>query len=444
MSDDFERPPAAAPPPLDEWLLRSDRADRYREPFFCGRTAEYEAFRNGARALARGVVGGETLVFQGAPGAGKSALMHECIAAVRTRSTPDEPWAAVEVAPGTLRFPATLTDEIADAVGEERSRLAASASRLRGAIEKGAQRARGTFASAARRGGGVMGLSVGGEKPRDSNARAAFQSIERFCRGTRVVVFVDEAQNTPEDAAADVLDCMHRGLTRIELLPVFLGLGDTADVLAKRGLSRPPAGRLLHMLPLAESDAQNSLRMAFDAYGMHGAEIGQWRAELAALSQGWPQHLNRVAVGAVRVAMKYEMSVDRAPLADALALGSASKIEYYRSRFRGVPGGYLGLYKRLAMQMPTGECPSLPEDEIRDFARAAGIVEHADQAEWFATSLHHGLLAPSPDATGHYCIPIPSLAAYLRDLHLTPSPIPTTSSEKDSGDPPQPAGSHSI
>ena len=87
MADDFKRPPPAAPPPLEEWLLRSDRADRYREPFFRGRVAEYEAFRRGVRALAGGVVGGQTLVFQGAPGAGKSALMHECIAAVRIHST---------------------------------------------------------------------------------------------------------------------------------------------------------------------------------------------------------------------------------------------------------------------------------------------------------------------------------------------------------------------
>ncbi len=424
MPDDFERPPPAAPPPLEDWLLRSDRADRYREPFFCGRVAEYEAFRRGARALARGVVGGQTLVFQGAPGAGKSALMHECIAAVRIHSTPDAPWGAVELEPGTLRSPSATAEAIADAVDKERSRLATSASRLRGAIEKGAQRARGTLASASRRGGGVMGVGVGGESSGKQVARGAFRSIERVCRGMRVVVFVDEAQNTP-DGAMDTLDCMHRGLTGLELLPVFLGLGDTSDVLAQRGLSRPPAERLLELRPLAESDARASLGMAFGAYKVHGRDREQWLEQLAKLSQGWPQHLNRVATSAIRVAVKHGMNVDSAPLADALAAGSASKAEYYRSRFRGMPMEYLGLYKRLAMQMPSeGGRSSLAEDELRDLARAAGIEKHDDYAEWLATSLHQGLVAPSPGPTGHYCIPIPSLAGHLRDLTVRPTPVP--------------------
>ena len=428
MSDDFKRPPPAAPPPLEEWLLRSDRADRYREPFFRGRVPEYEAFRRGARALAGGVVGGQTLVFQGAPGAGKSALMHECIAAVRIHSTPGEPWVAVEVEPGTLRSPSATVEAITDAVDEERARLAASASRLREVIEKGAQRARGTLASAARRGGGVMGVSVGGESSEGQVAREAFRSIERTCRGTHVVVFVDEAQNTP-DGAMDVLDCMHRGLTRLDLLPVFLGLGDTADVLSKRGLSRPPAERLLDMHPLAMPDARASLGMAFDAYDVHGRDREQWLAELADLSQGWPQHLNRVATGAIRVAKHHGMNVDHAPLADALAAGSTSKTEYYESRLRGLPPEYLGLYKRLAMQMPSPEGhPSLAGDAMRELARAAGIEARADYAKWLATSLHQGLVAPCPGRSGHYRIPIPSLAGHLRDLMVTPTPAPGTSS----------------
>lgn len=429
MPDDFARPPPAPPPPLEEWLLRSDRADRYREPFFCGRVAEYEAFRRGTLALARSVVGGQTLVFQGAPGAGKSALMHECIAAVRIHSTPEEPWVAVEVEPGTLGSPSATAEAIADALDAERARLATSTSRLRGAIEKGAQRARGTFASAARRGGGVMGASVGGESSRDRVAREAFRSIEKKCRGARVVVFVDEAQNTPA-GAMDVLDCMHRGLTGVELLPVFLGLGDTADVLSDRGFSRPPAERLLDMPPLAERDTRASLGMAFDAYDVRGRDRAEWLAALADLSQGWPQHLNRIATSAVRVAKQHGMNVDRAPLVDALAAGSASKTEYYRTRLRGLPPEYLGLYKRLAMQMPSsGGRPSLAEDEMRDLARAAGIEKQEDYAKWLEKSLHQGLVAPSPGRSGHYCIPIPSLGGYLRDLMIRPAPAPGTSSK---------------
>ena len=123
------------------------------------------------------------------------------------------------------------------------------------------------------------------------------------------------------------------------------------------------------------------------------------------------------------------MNVDHAPLADALAAGSTSKTEYYESRLRGLPPEYLGLYKRLAMQMPSADGhPSLAGDAIRELARVAGIEARADYAKWLATSLHQGLVAPCPGRSGHYRIPIPSLAGHLRDLMVTPTPAPVTSS----------------
>ena len=417
VRDDFERSPPPPPLPLEDWLLRRDRADRYREPFFSGRVDDYGAFRDAARGLARGSVGGETLIFQGAPGAGKSALMHECIAAVRAHSTFDEPWVAVEVAPGTLRYPPATVSAIASAVGKERARLATAESRWRGAIEKGSQGMRGTFASASRRGVGAAGVRVGGEPQNDGDASAAFHTIERLCRGARVLVFVDEAQNTPA-GAEDMLDCMSRGFTGVTLQPVFFGLGDTAEVLEKRGISRPPAERLIDLAPLSESDTGASLAMTFDAYHVHGRERERWLSELIVLSQGWPQHLNRVAVSACRVAKEYGMNVDQASLDDALSRGMASKAEYYGILLRGVPARYLGVYKRLAMQLsPTGATRSLVEDDVRAIARAAGM----DDGQ--LREVAHGIVA---SRTGG---PVPQLDRAL----LHPAPVPDDASLRPAG-----------
>ena len=129
MCGDFERPDPPPPLPFEDWLERRDRADGYREPFFAGRAAEFDAFREAARGLAKGFVGGETLVFQGAPGAGKSALMKECIAAVEAHSTVEAPWVAAQLLPSTLQYPTGTAESIKVAVGRERERLAAAESR---------------------------------------------------------------------------------------------------------------------------------------------------------------------------------------------------------------------------------------------------------------------------------------------------------------------------
>ena len=68
----FPKPPPADPLPLEVWLKRTDRAESGREAFFRGCDAEYEVFRPAVTSLSEG-----TMIFQGAPGAGKSALMGE-------------------------------------------------------------------------------------------------------------------------------------------------------------------------------------------------------------------------------------------------------------------------------------------------------------------------------------------------------------------------------
>ncbi len=99
----FSKPPPVELPPQEEWLDLTDHAEVGREPFFSGRDAEYEVFRRALNSLRLGHIGGGTMIFQGAPGVGKSALMLECMEAVRRHSTPNDPWVAVSLNPGTLK-----------------------------------------------------------------------------------------------------------------------------------------------------------------------------------------------------------------------------------------------------------------------------------------------------------------------------------------------------
>ncbi|MCY4357445.1 MAG: hypothetical protein OXD01_07975 [Gammaproteobacteria bacterium] len=87
----FPKPIPADPLPLGQWLKRTDRAEVGREPFFRGRDLEYQVFQNAVNNFADREVGGGTMIFLGAPGAGKTALMLECMEAIRQHSTPDDP-----------------------------------------------------------------------------------------------------------------------------------------------------------------------------------------------------------------------------------------------------------------------------------------------------------------------------------------------------------------
>ena len=99
----FPKPLPTEPLPEEVWQKQTDRAEVGRDPIFSGRDAEYEVFRDAVENLRSGRVGDGTMIFQGAPGAGKTALMQECMEAVRCHSTPEDPWVAVSIRPDTLK-----------------------------------------------------------------------------------------------------------------------------------------------------------------------------------------------------------------------------------------------------------------------------------------------------------------------------------------------------
>ncbi len=138
----FPKPPPAEPLPLEIWLKRTDRSEAGREPFFRGREEEYGVYRSAVTSLSEGIVGGGTMVFQGAPGAGKSALMEECMEAVRRHSTPEAPWVAVAIRPETLKSAVDVMILLIEAANVENERLSkmapgAIAGKLKGLLETG-------------------------------------------------------------------------------------------------------------------------------------------------------------------------------------------------------------------------------------------------------------------------------------------------------------------
>ncbi len=419
----FPKPVPAEP--LDEavWLDQTDRAEVVREPFFCGRDAEYEVFQKAAASLLSGRVGGGTVIFQGAPGAGKSALMQECMEAVRQHSTPQEPWVAVSVSASSLKSSleviAALVDA-ADAESRRLSRLSSSASKLEPLSNLGKR----LYDELSQRDFSLAGVAVGGKSQTESDAdvlpAGLFRHAAPLLEDFRFVVFVDEAQNTPvHEMTKAVLDCLHRDPHGIHLVAAFFGLSGTEEVLGECGLSRLGRGRVVNLEPLSKNQSKGSFTRMLNAYHRGTREEKSfWAEALTDLSQGWPQHINRVGVAAGHVLSSNGRVLKRVLLDRVLELGVEQKNKYYAQRLEA--GRFPPwVYKQIALKAEKNQgqlAGIVTFEEVDSLTESARKNENQTAGELVESALYAGLLAPVAGLPFHYCFPIPSLGDYLRAL----------------------------
>ena len=422
----FPKPPPANPLPLEVWLDQTDRAEVGREPFFRGRDREYEVFRKAANSLRAGRTGGSTMIFQGAPGAGKSALMGECMEAVRRHSTPEAPWVAVSIYPGSLKSPVDVIKTIVDATNAESERLrgitagSVTTKTLGGLLNL----IRKLYRELSQRGGGAFGLSVGERRNEDMTADRGLYNAAPLLKNFHIVVFVDEAQNTPaKDTTRDVLDCLHRPPHGIPLMAAFFGLSDTQDVLRQCGLSRFARGRVVNLEALSHDDTACAIRDTFTAYDFAGnpQERETWVERLAELSQGWPQHINSVSVAASSIIRDNDYRIDAGHLDAAITAAEEYKREYYAGRL-AAGSARSWVYRQLALAAEERD-GVLSYDRIDQLTESARNKTGETPDQFLTDALHAGLLAPTNNLPDHYNIPIPSLADYLRALPVADSSI---------------------
>lgn len=382
-------------------------------------------FRDAAESLSYGDIGGGTTIFQGAPGAGKSALMLECMEAVRQHSTPEKPWVAVSVAPGDLKSPADVMAALVDATEGESTRLStltpdADSPKLEHLLNLGKR----LYDKLSKRGFSSAGVSVGGKTQVDKDWKVSpatlFRQAAELVEKINFVIFVDEAQNTPvEPSTKAVLDCLHRDSQGIFLVAVFFGLSDTVDVLRKCGLSRLALDRVVNLEPLSLEDASGSFRRMIDTYYTGSdEEKSVWSTTLAELSQGWPQHINRIGVTAGHVIRANAGKIERHLLEQALKRGTEKKNDYYNHR---IAAGYSDsdLYVKLAVAARRNPNGLLNLKEIRNLSAQELQRTGTSFDDFLLDSLHAGLLAPAKGPLARYKFPIPSLGDYLRSQSVS-------------------------
>ena len=283
------------------------------------------------------------MIFQGAPGAGKTALMMGCMEAVCQHSRPEDPWVAVLIAVNTLKSPTNVIRIMIEGINQERERLAKLfpdqlSVRLENVKELGlnilTELAKRTYILSA---GGVSLSSQSRpnstQAPEEVSAEMAFQEAIECFSNISLVIFVDEAQNTPvTESTKDVVDCLHRCTHGISLVAAFFGLSDTKQVLRQCGLSRFPRDRVVTLETMSYEEAASAIQAAFDAYDFKVPEQAKWIDDLAKLSQGWPQHINSVTVSAGQIIHEHGSSIQPDLLEQVIELSRERKDDYYVSR----------------------------------------------------------------------------------------------------------------
>ncbi|MCY4264032.1 MAG: hypothetical protein OXE78_04165 [Gammaproteobacteria bacterium] len=423
----FPKPAPAPPLPMEDWLANTDRSEVGREAFFRGRDHEYGVFQNAVTRLRNGCVGGGTMIFQGAPGAGKTAFKLECMEAVRLHSTPDEPWVAVSVKPNALNSAPSVIIAMMEAAKRELDRLdrafsADGSNRTQKLKEAGEYILSGLRQLDVTVNVGVAGITRHGESgstqlQQGLSAERMFSDAATYFENMRLVIFVDEAQNTPvSESAKAVMDCLHGGTQGLSLIATFFGLSDTEQVLSMCGLTRLARGRVITLDTLSYEEATSAVQGVFGAYEFNVQGQAEWVDELARLSQGWPQHINSVAVAAGQIIQKHGSNLQPNLLQQAIELGEEMKEEYFYSRLKAC-SAHPWIYKQLAIEAKNKD-GVLSMFDVEDLTQTIRERKGQSTDDFVTNALHAGVLMEVQNRPKDFKIPIPSFSDYLRKLSL--------------------------
>ena len=395
------------------------RGDRGPALFFHGRDAELAAFRETLED-ARQTNGGTIFLVQGAPGAGKTALLHEC---KKMAKEAEVAWRVAQISAIGLYDPRVLAKELdVDYVA-------------RITEQKGTKKSIGASV-------GVSGSLEFTEGQHFEHTGPTVQELLQVAATPHgLLVVLDEAQNlrpgiqttmAMKGAISACLDKIHNGVLGVPVVLLAGGLGTTKRVLNSFGISRFVGDRIQQLGRLDDGAARKVLRDWLVRSG--GAPKGHehlelWVDTLAANCYGWPQHIQRFAQVAAQWLLDNGGILGALVPDEVLSLGLQKRKEYYHERAEGFNEQDRMALAYLLQENDTGTTYSekdlvsvLSEDRTREEAK-----------EKVGELLHKGIVAETP--RGRYEIPVPSMHDWLvREYANTPRELPSATSGEHTQD----------
>ena len=322
--------------------LLAERSDRASPTVFAGREDEFDLLDIAVRGAQRNE-GGHTVVVQGVPGAGKTALLNEYAGRLLTAgNSTEKPIIPVPLLPGDINAsPATIVQaidrqfrefEASDEWGRRVNRAVSGASLLGNAL----------FATFTRKDFNEFRASA---RAPDSLATALEDYIAfRFDRrDSTIVLLVDEAQSLSDTTRVrEHLLKLHDGIKgRTQVLLACFGLANTAGRLRELGLSRLATNHVRSIGALSNDDAKRTVTgtldvafsgFTFDAGRSDEDQRERWisaaAATILAECADFPHHLANGCRALAKVALEEGIGAEP-PVERLRAKCKEHKREYY-------------------------------------------------------------------------------------------------------------------
>ena len=357
--------------------------DRGPAKYFHGRKEIIDTF-NGALELFREDKDGTTFLIQGAPGAGKTALLD-----VLSKHAKKNGWKPILINTNTLWSPDELLRRL-DKSGRQITSFSAEA-----------------------------GVDHVGHGSLNINIKTAAHTISDILRGQKkpLLLILDEAQTLgykggiPDDMKSIVISVLkeiHNGDLGKPVMLLTGGLGTTEAAYGSLGISqfmrkcKVPLGCLSH-----ESTCAIIRDFLIHEGGVSKPPI-EWIETIAERTNGWPQHIISYADPAVKYLASKQTPTDEG-LNMVLQQGRAEQIEYYKVRARDIDKKKRQILAKIFADVSAGETMEL--DNIMSALQEEYSQEVAE--ELFNRALDQGIIDERKD--GDYGIPIPSFHTWLVD-----------------------------
>ncbi len=355
--------------------------DRGPAEYFHGRQEIIDTFTS---ALERylGKKRGTTFLIQGAPGAGKTALLD-----VLSSRAEEKKWEVSKISIEDLYTPASMAQSLGRSYTVDHEQAAKIGVKF---IE-----------------GGYVRSVAGHASPKEI--------LKSLAPKEGLILVLDEAQylinlnETPSEkhVARDTLDVIHNGDVGRPVVLLAAGLGTTQSALNSLGISRFVRDCTVGLGALGEESEWKVIRDWLTKGGGAKGDPAPWIHAIAQQTHGWPQHIISYVKPAVAYLKSNNHRMTDAGLQIVLEKGNEFRLDYYETRAREfslqqrrVIGSFIAKYQ--------------PDEYFeKEDLMALLDAKYAPKpaSKFFDDLLHSGILHKQDG--GVYGIPIPSMQTWL-------------------------------
>ena len=400
--------------------------DRNRARFFVGREAQIRDIEQAcadamAEYRAGGKLAGATRLIQGAPGAGKTALLEHLDGLFGSPKEPDGFLSRLfRKEPQGPPSPKTLLlnrGGLADLPGV--------AARIAECLDAGrAQQWRQTHSRAVSMQAGAPGMASASSSETVATAPSSpsFAELRRIFPPQDwkwpICLMVDEIQNLEREETA-ALEALHLGAAGLPIVPVLAGLANSREVLARCGISRLNEDGVHTLGGLEAGEPADAVRRMLDAYRVDtaGADAVRWAERLEEHSDRWPQHLQNAMRSLAEELVEAKGALADVDEAAVLARARERRLQAYRARRSPQMQEAVFLLARFMAGVPeSGLRRNEATGLIGTLARREGdygwrLPEGMSPTEFLDHLVHRGALQSGED--DRLVCPIPSFRRFL-------------------------------